>query len=845
MMTSGRHRELVVCGPATSAVMALEKVATPGQTAVGRPMAARSRRRGAAHGAETVACCAAAPAAVAGASLPTLPRRLADLATHVPVTQLELLRVRAPGEHRQCAISFVSIAGTDDVVATDGPAGLHRLVTSVTDVVDAATERWGTQFLSSDTGSNAVGLMLTGGVPTSSGNDEDRLLRTVLEVVERCPHVDLRIGVNRWADLLRLRRIAAPSRLHRDGRRGEPQRPPDATCRAQADHRHARRPRRVRVDVRRAAARAVHGEEPRRRPVEASIVVAVVDRDHRGVTHDLPFVGRQHELAELGAIADAAVAGGGAILAIRGDAGVGKSLSCRRVRATAPRPRRRPPRGRRVHRLAGLLTHPQPDRAPRRPRPDGRRRRHSVRRSGIGSAGWRRQSWPGCRCSRRSSRPTCPRHAEVDELADEFRKARLHQAAAAAIDAASGRHLARRRRRRAVDRRGLHRGDRCAQDAAAAARPADQRRRVPPWAAGAIGMRLAQLPDHDAGQLAIAAAAGRLSRRDLIRVAERAGGNPLFLTNLVDAVPASGEVDTLPSTIESLVTRRIDDLDGRDRVFLREAAVAGMEFDLTTLGRVLDSRRVAGAGVWRRLAPFVGAREPGRMRFLHGMYQRVAYEGLSFRRRRELHLAARARTRRSGGRAGRALPALLACRAPRSSLPLVGGGRRPGAADVRQRRGRRALPPRTDQRRSADAGTAPGAPSWPRPSATCSSCPPTMTRRDTPTTRRGEPAATPTRRPRRPPAAQDRRAARARRRLHRCVALVCQGDPPPPCRRHDHCTGGPRRAGAGLRRGAVPPGQPRRCTAAGAASDRPGDRGDDDRVLGHAYSLLTVIDVAR
>ena len=30
---------------------------------------------------------------------------------------------------------------------------------------------------------------------------------------------------------------------------------------------------------------------------------------------------------------------------------------------------------------------------------------------------------------------------------------------------------------------------------------------------------------------------------------------------------------------------------------------------------------------------------PGRLRFHHGMYQRVAYEGLSFRRRREIHLA--------------------------------------------------------------------------------------------------------------------------------------------------------------------------------------------------------------
>ncbi len=39
---------------------------------------------------------------------------------------------------------------------------------------------------------------------------------------------------------------------------------------------------------------------------------------------------------------------------------------------------------------------------------------------------------------------------------------------------------------------------------------------------------------------------------------------------------------------------------------------------------------------WRRSSVASG---PGRLRFQHGMYQRVAYEGLSFRRRREIHLA--------------------------------------------------------------------------------------------------------------------------------------------------------------------------------------------------------------
>ena len=63
-----------------------------------------------------------------------------------------------------------SIGGTDDVLALDGPERVCTpSSTDVTDVVDRATERWGTQFLSSDNAANAVGLMLTAGVPTSVG----------------------------------------------------------------------------------------------------------------------------------------------------------------------------------------------------------------------------------------------------------------------------------------------------------------------------------------------------------------------------------------------------------------------------------------------------------------------------------------------------------------------------------------------------------------------------------------------------------------------------------------------------------------------------------------------------
>ncbi len=201
------------------------------------------------------------------------------------------------------------------------------------------------------------------------------------------------------------------------------------------------------------------------------------------------------------------------------------------------------------------------------------------------------------------------------------------------------------------------------------------------------------LPAHHANALASVASSGRVGRRDIERLVARSGGNPLFLANLVDAAAETGEVDSLPMTIERLVTRRIDDLDGGDRLLLRDAAVSGMDVDLALLGRALGTRTVSRPDVWRRLSPFLGRAGPGHLRFLHGMYQRVAYDGLSFRRRREVHLAIGTELEHDG-----ADPAVLSlhfaraedhARAYRWSVAAAEAGE----AGLRQRRGDRPLPP--------------------------------------------------------------------------------------------------------------------------------------------------------
>lgn len=117
----------------------------------------------------------------------------------------------------------------------------------------------------------------------------------------------------------------------------------------------------------------------------------------------------------------------------------------------------------------------------------------------------------------------------------------------------------------------------------------------------------------------------------------RSGGNPMFLTELLVAARTGG-LRELPGSIEELVTAQIDALRPADRRLLRYASVLGdafseglarivLAYDLGTIDR----------GVWRYLEAFLERDGAETLRFRNAVVRDVAYEGLSFRRRRHLH----------------------------------------------------------------------------------------------------------------------------------------------------------------------------------------------------------------
>jgi tetratricopeptide (TPR) repeat protein len=121
-------------------------------------------------------------------------------------------------------------------------------------------------------------------------------------------------------------------------------------------------------------------------------------------------------------------------------------------------------------------------------------------------------------------------------------------------------------------------------------------------------------------------------------LADRSGGNPLFLMELAATTTGAEGLEALPNSVESLLAAQIDRLSAPDRTLLRYSSVLGTTFSSSLLEKAIAGERLAAdERAWHRLADFVGDDGTGMFRFRHALVRDAAYEGLPYRRRRELH----------------------------------------------------------------------------------------------------------------------------------------------------------------------------------------------------------------
>ncbi len=191
--------------------------------------------------------------------------------------------------------------------------------------------------------------------------------------------------------------------------------------------------------------------------------------------------------------------------------------------------------------------------------------------------------------------------------------------------------------------------------------------------------------------------------RETIR--ERADGIPLYAVETVrmlldrgllerdgDTYAVTGQLDALavPETLHALIAARLDGLEHEERRLLERAAVLGKTFSARGLAALaeLDEKAVELdlASLVRKelLSLDTDARSPerGQYGFLQALVQRVAYETLSRRERRSLHLAAAAYLAQDAGIDSDEIAEVIAAHYRDADAADPGG---PDAAEVRSR----------------------------------------------------------------------------------------------------------------------------------------------------------------
>ena len=155
-------------------------------------------------------------------------------------------------------------------------------------------------------------------------------------------------------------------------------------------------------------------------------------------------------------------------------------------------------------------------------------------------------------------------------------------------------------------------------------------------------------------------AGGDLPRELAQRILDTAGGNPLYIQELVRMLVEEGVVVrrdgaweatadirelAMPATIQALLAARLDQLDDGDRDAAQRAAVVGQVFSRAAVERAVrragppDPREaLANLGRKQFIAPEVSALAAGdAFRFSHVLVRDAAYAGLVKRMRAELH----------------------------------------------------------------------------------------------------------------------------------------------------------------------------------------------------------------
>lgn len=648
------HRELLVTGPAASRTVEMEAASEAGEILLSPETAdlLSTETLGEEKGPGRLLR-AAPDARREDAPLPDVDGIPLEVAVPAPL-RAQLLQVGPlEGEHRNAAIAFIRFAGIDNVIATEGPEAAAEALDVLVRTVQSAADDHKVTFLESDVDRDGGRIVLVSGAPQTFGDDEERLLRTVRAVVNAGLPLPVHVGVNQGRVFTG--QVGAPFRRTYTVLGDTAALAARLMARAKEDEIWVAKDAFTRGGTRFDAVELepfhVKGKSE---PVRAVMLgeLAETARPEADSEEKLPFVDRERERAVLAASVAPVRMGFGTLVELVGDPGIGKSrladelrencadmqyitMRCEQYESSTPYYPFRPF-------LRSLLDVELNG---------GGEHNRAVLSERLGTLDGELVPWaPLLAAPLDVDVEATP---EVDDLDPAFWRARLHGVMGNVLgrlldsptlilfedvhwmdDASSellrylGTQLPTRPWLTCTTRRPVEGGFAAAEG-------------TPPLPA--LTLRLEPLPAEDAKKLVQAAAGGRrLTDGELAALMERGAGNPLFLQELASPEEsAAGEGEKLPDTVEALVATRIDRLAPGDRALLRWASVVGVSFPGAVIADVLEGDPTAASDseVWDRLAEFVerDPNVPGGFRFRHALIRDGAYEGLSYKRRRDLH----------------------------------------------------------------------------------------------------------------------------------------------------------------------------------------------------------------
>ncbi|MGZ8512552.1 MAG: AAA family ATPase, partial [Candidatus Limnocylindria bacterium] len=645
-MTGSVHRELLIAGPAMSETLQMEAIADAGEIGISPTLAALLDPScvGPPNGATILL--AAAPDVARGRAGDVGDVSGLDIPSCIPVAaRAHVLLRKSEPEHRTITAAFIDLMDTDRLLEELGPEGLGRGLDERIRAIQEAALRYEVPFYETDVGTSSVKALLTAGAPSSTGHDEERMLRTLREIMDQPGVVPMRVGVNTGKVFT--------------GDFGPPYRRAyrvfgDAINTAARVLSKAEAGQILSTEIVLNRSRTLFATTPiepfaakgKSEPVRASIVGEATGtrESHHG---GMPLVGRDADLRIVLEALDEARTGPGRLVEIAGEAGIGKTRLVQEVIARSQDFRAFQARCEEYE----ASTPYYPIRAILRailqldPGDDSdvvaARLREVVERADPSLWPW----VPLLAVPLGMDLPATPETRALDqrflrerlaEVVSQFLRATLDGAPtllliedAHHLDEASRDLLLRLFGAGAENGRVLLATH---QDPATVFDTGDGD------AQPAITVRLQPLSVEQMAEIVdLATEDHPLQPHDVDEIARRSGGNTLFLFELIDTVRDTGTVASLPDSVEALIAGEIDVLAPTDRTILRYASVLGSSFDPALLAEVVRDDVDLDGDVWSRLSGLLKAEESGSLRFRSTLIRDAAYEGLPYRRRRALH----------------------------------------------------------------------------------------------------------------------------------------------------------------------------------------------------------------